>query len=96
MIGRALIVLSFLLAGCAHTAVSVNGGSVQRTSVVTSGAAAAIVIGTAVIGSTTDSGEPSFSEWFWQRPAPAMDPNRTVSEQDCTQPISGSGNLRCR
>lgn len=27
---------------------------------------------------------------------PPMDPSRSVSEQDCTQPIRLEGNLRCR
>lgn len=106
MIRRAFIALSLLLGGCAHTAVSVNSGTAHGTSVVSSGgalhvhasggAAAAIVIGATVIGSTAGGGEPSFSEWFWQPPAPAMDPTRSVSEQDCAKPIAGSGNLRCR
>jgi hypothetical protein len=38
----------------------------------------------------------SISEWFSGPAAPEMDPGRPVSEHDCTKPIQGSGNLRCR
>jgi hypothetical protein len=56
------------------------------------------------VGLTQQASQPSasysdhstFADWFWGRPAPAMDPNRSVSVQDCTKPIETSGNLRCR
>jgi hypothetical protein len=36
-------------------------------------------------------------EGFWARPVPGLDPNRRVSEQDCTRPLDLSlGNLRCK
>jgi hypothetical protein len=38
----------------------------------------------------------TFSDWFWNRPAPVMNPQRQISEQDCTRPVELSGNLRCR
>jgi hypothetical protein len=38
----------------------------------------------------------SLAEWFAGPPAPEMDASRSVSEQDCSQPILGTGNLRCR
>ena len=68
----------------------------------TGGAAAAIVVTGIAVGVAQQASDPqpsdygSFSGWFWGRPAPAMDPTRTVNEQDCTQPIADSGNLRCR
>ena len=69
----------------------------------TGGAAAAIVVTGIAVGVAQQASDPqpasgyqSFSSWFWSRPAPAMDPTRTVSEQDCTKPIADSGNLRCR
>lgn len=102
---RALIAISLLLAGCAHTAASVNtvssGAGLQVHA--TGSAAAAIVVTGIAVGVAQQAGDPqpaysyrSFPGWFWGRPAPAMDPNRTVSEQDCTKPITESGNLRCR
>jgi len=34
---------------------------------------------------------------FWARPVPELDPNRKVSEQDCSKPLDLSlGNIRCR
>jgi hypothetical protein len=43
---------------------------------------------------------PSFagpSGWFWARPVPELDPDRKVSEQDCTKPLDLSqGNIRCK
>ena len=118
IIPRAPIVISLLLAGCAHSAVSVNTGVGARpapsgSTIVSSGAglqvqatggaAAAIVVTGIAVGVAQQASDPrpasgyqSFSGWFWGRPTPAMDPTRTVSEQDCTQPIADSGNLRCR
>ncbi len=70
------------------------------------GAAAALAAGVVIAGTVHDVNNPppprheSFSEWFWGRPAQEMDPDRTVSEQDCTKPITPegetSGNLKCR
>ena len=39
---------------------------------------------------------PSVANWIWSRPVPTMNPERQISEQDCTKPIELSGNLRCR
>ncbi len=32
----------------------------------------------------------------YSRPAPAMDENRQVNDQDCRQPVENAANLRCR
>jgi hypothetical protein len=98
-----------LLVGCAHTDLSVNNGSSVRTSsaalqVNASGGVAVAIVAAGVAAATvSDLRDPqpmpryqSFSDWLWGRPAPAMDPERTVAEQDCTKPIETSGNLRCR
>ena len=94
-----------LVIGCAHSDISLNAGTslappppAPGTSVVSSGVglqvnasggvAAALAAGVVIAV--------SFSNWFSSRPAPEMDPGRTVNEQDCTKPIQGSGNLRCR
>ena len=39
---------------------------------------------------------PSLADWIWSRPAPAMNPERQIIEQDCTKPIELTGNLRCQ
>ena len=83
------------------TSIASSGAGVQVNA--SGGLAAAIVAGVVIAGTAHDLNNPppppryeSFSDWFWGRPAPTMDPERTVSEQDCTKPIAGSGNLRCR
>ena len=83
------------------TSVVSSGAGVQVNA--SGGLAAAIVAGVVIAGTAHDLNNPppppryeSFSDWFWGRPTPAMDPDRTVSEQDCTKPIAGSGNLKCR
>ena len=88
--------LPAVLAACAHTDVSLNAR-------MSGGLAAAIVAGVVIAGTARDLNNPppppryeSFSDWFWGRPAPTMDPDRAVSDQDCTKPIATSGNLRCR
>ena len=119
MLRRTLIPLALLLAGCAHTAVSVNTGALAGpapspgATVVSGGAglqvsasgraAAVVVLGGIVAGVAARANDPQPAydygrpfEGFWGRRAPAMDPTRRVSEQDCTKPIEGSGNLRCR
>lgn len=45
------------------------------------------ILGGLLIATAVD-GEP--------RPAPEMNPDRSINEQDCTKPIELSGNLRCR
>lgn len=69
-----------------------------------SGRAATAIVAAGVVAATVqDLRDPepmpryrSLSDWFWGRPAPQMDPTRTVNEQDCTKPIEGAGNLKCR
>ncbi len=116
---RTAVAFLALLAGCAHTSVSVNSGTppasppASGTHIVSGGAglqvnassgvAAAIVAAGVVAAAAQDLREPepqpryqSLSDRFWGRPAPEMDPTRKVNEQDCTKPIEGPGNLRCR
>ena len=38
----------------------------------------------------------AFSDWFRGTPRAALDPQRTVQEQDCSKPVELSGNLKCR
>jgi hypothetical protein len=38
----------------------------------------------------------SIAEWFSGPAVPEMDPSRSISVQDCSRPVAGSGNLKCR
>lgn len=93
--------LLILCGACTHVQYgsSVNGASVQ----VTGGNALGVVLlgGMLATAAAEDFREPqptylTFSDWYWNRPVPVMNPQRQISEQDCTKPIELSGNLRCR
>ena len=87
------LVLLLLVPGCAHHEVALNtGASVVSTRAnvqvdASGGVAAALVAAGLVAATVHDLKAPR---------APEMDPTRSVNEQDCSQPIAGSGNLRCR
>ncbi len=91
---RALIALVLLaLAGCANYRVSgssataaASGGVVYGT---TTSASAGLFFAM-MFGAMVASPETSVEA------TPAMSPTRTVNEQDCTQPVSFTGNLKCR
>src|SRR5919201_1624940 len=100
MRGSALALL-MLCTACTHVQYrsNVNGARVQ----VNTGNALGVVLlgGMLTAAAVEDFREPqpiyaTFSDWFWNRPAPPLAPDRAVSEQDCTKPIDLSGNLRCR
>jgi len=112
MKARALVICTFLLLGaCSHVQlaarsdsgapVSSGGASVQ---VQASNTLAALVLaGMLIAGAAEDARNPQpfpslsvFSDWMTPRPAPAMQPDRVISEQDCTRPIALGDNLRCR
>jgi len=96
-----------VLAGCVHSQISANTNTsvpvraVPPGTTVTSGAvglqaqgggaAAAAVIITGIAISAAASGAA-----IGTSATPALHPDRKVSEQDCTKPVEGSGNLRCR
>ena len=95
--------LALLLAGCSgHSNVQFasgttpsggvsTGGSVQAQSQSTLGVLIAIGVLMGVSYASDRQLSPSAI------PAPAMDGNRSVNEQDCTKPIvDWSANLRCR
>ncbi len=93
--------LLILCAACTHVQYgsSVNGASVQ----VNSGNALGVVLlgGMLTAAAVEDLREPptrypSLADWIWSRPAPAMNPERQIIEQDCTKPIELTGNLRCQ
>lgn len=81
------------------TAVSTSSGALQ---VQGSRPLAVVILGGLLIATAVDS-EPwpspsfaTFSDWMGTRPPPQMNPDRAISEQDCTKPIELSENLRCR
>jgi hypothetical protein len=104
------VFVAVVLGGCAHTDVALDssgtarvrsGGSVQVNA--SGGAAAVLAAGLIIAAAASEPGDgdtwPRFrsvAEWFSGPPAPQMDSRRSVSEQDCTRPITGSGNLKCR
>jgi hypothetical protein len=97
---RAFAILVLVLAsGCANYRVSGTSpvpvampaptGGFYLTTTTTSGAV--FLFGAMMIGAL--AGEQDLS----RLPPPQMAPDRQVSEQDCTRPVSSSGgNLRCR
>jgi len=70
---------------------SVSGGSFELRGPMTSFAVVLFGLNlVALVAHGADSGQPLLE-------APALEPSRTVSEQDCTRPIAETGgNLRCR
>jgi hypothetical protein len=106
---RLLLVL--LLAGCSHVNIdaSSNTSSGSATGVqaglhVESRSLAVLVIaGMFLAAAVEDAREPrpspsfsTFSDWFRATPKAELDPERRVSEQDCSRPVELSGNLKCR
>lgn len=69
---------------------AVSGGSFELRGPMTSFAVVLVGLNlVALVAHGADAGQPLA--------APALDPGRSVSEQDCTRPIAESGgNLRCR
>ena len=89
----------------APASATVSGGTV--TVVSSSGAAA--LAGALAFAALMDAGDPGYNDmrpapsftapygWFWARPVPELDPDRKISEQDCTKPLDLSqGNIRCK
>lgn len=101
-IGLALLVLA---SGCTHVhyGANTNGARVQ---VNTGNVLGAVLLGGMLTASAVEDfrepamypsiSYPSLAEWVWTPPPPAMSPDRSVAEQDCTKPIELSGNLRCK
>jgi hypothetical protein len=70
--------------------------------------AALVVAGMFLAAAVEDAREPrpasssyfpsfsTFSDWFRGAPRAELDPERRVSEQDCSRPVELSGNLKCR
>jgi hypothetical protein len=110
-IALALSVVALGACAHADVAVDSRSASTSGSTVTTSGVGlhvsgnavtALIAAGVIVAGTLSERDDPpparyrSLSEWFSGPAAPAMDPERKVSEQDCTTPPIGGGNLRCK
>jgi len=72
---------------------------------VQSNALAAVILSGMFLAAAADNGSqdrafPSFSvfsDWLRPTPPPQLDPDRRISEQDCSRPLDHSlGNIRCK
>jgi hypothetical protein len=83
--------------------------SAGTVAIVSTGSGAAAVAGALAFAALMDAdyrgsmemrSSPSFSGpygAFWARPVPELDPDRKISEQDCSKPLDFSlGNIRCK
>jgi hypothetical protein len=88
------LVVTSLLAGCAHTSVGLNSsGSAAAGTSSTSAQIAASGSGNAAIVLFALAAVAFYST----QPAPELDGSRRVNEQDCSKPIQNwSANLKCR
>jgi hypothetical protein len=105
----ALCLMLLVLGACSHVQVDARSGARtvnSNASVHVHGGNSLAAVGLAamlIAGAAEDVRSPQpfpslsvFSDWMNPRAAPAMQPDRAVSEQDCTKPIQLSDNLRCR
>jgi hypothetical protein len=83
-----------------------SGSSGASVRVVSSSGGAAVA-GVLLYGALLSAQDPRFAsslssstyayDGFWARPVPELDPDRRVSEQDCSRPLDLSlGNIRCK
>jgi|SRR6185503_1122582 len=104
---------ALLLAGCSHVSIDASSNTLPATTpgaqanvgVRSTGSVAAVVIaGMFIAAALEDAREPrpfpsfsEFSDWFRGAPKAELDPDRKVSEQDCSRPLDYSlGNIRCK
>ena len=92
-----------------NAAVPSSSSSSTATVHVVSSNGAAAVAGALAFAALVDAANPDYMDarpspsfsgpngWFWARPVPELDPDRRISEQDCTKPLDLSqGNIRCK
>jgi hypothetical protein len=92
------IVLLLLLAGCSHTHVDIGAASTQGgvSAHIEGGRALAVLVGLSILAAGVYEAERT-SGFTDTRYVPELEPNRRVSEQDCTRPLDYSlGNIRCK
>jgi hypothetical protein len=97
---KGLIALLALLAGCSNSAWQLSAGTPHVHSNVqvhaNSSLAAALGLSVLAAGAYEASRSGLFFANDTSRP-PEMDPNRKISEQDCSKPLDYSlGNIRCK
>jgi hypothetical protein len=103
------IAILLVVAGCGHANVNARSdaravNSNASVQVHAGNSFAALVLaGMLIAGAVEDIRNPQpfpslsvFSDWMNPSPAPAMQPDRAISDQDCTKPIELGDNLRCR
>jgi hypothetical protein len=91
----AILALVLALQGCgANYAVRASSSTVTATTS-SSGAYVATTGGGGFLFLAVMLGVMSTEESS-QQAVPQMSPTRTINEQDCTRPVSFTGNLRCR
>ena len=88
-----------LLSGCSHSAVVVgNARPVTPSSGIyvnaAGGVGAAVIVGMAAVAAAEELSNPQPIPGFSM--VPPMEAGREVVEQDCTQPVDLTANLRCR
>jgi hypothetical protein len=104
--------LLLLLAGCSHASLnaSTNTSSGAATGaqaglhVESRSLAALVIAGMFLAAAAEDARDPrpfpdfsTFTDWFRGAPTAELDPERQISEQDCTRPVDHSlGNIRCK
>ena len=106
---RFLLVL--LLAGCSHVSINASSDTSSSTvtggrasvHVESRSLAALVIAGMFLALAVEEAREPrpvpsfsTFADWFRGTPSAELDPERRVSEQDCTRPVEPGGNLKCR
>src|SRR4051812_31162907 len=107
-----LALAALLLSGCSHVTIDASSNTSSGTATgaqaglhVDSRSLAALVIAGMFLAAAAEEAQdprpfPSFStfsDWFSGTPKVELDPERKISEQDCTRPVDYSlGNIRCK
>ena len=89
-----ILALALAVAGCASYRISGSSGTAVAAG--SSGAHVATTSASAGLFFALMFGAMASSTDTNIEPTPAMSPGRTINEQDCTQPVSFTGNLKCR
>ena len=97
------------IVGASFNSTAAAPASAGTVTVVSTGSGAAAVVGALAFAALMDAdyrrsmemrSSPSFGGpygAFWARPVPELDPDRKISEQDCSKPLDLSqGNIRCK
>jgi hypothetical protein len=107
-----LAVVALLLSGCSHVTIDASSNTSSGTATSTRtdlhvesrSRAALVIAGMFLAAAAEEAQDPrpfpdfsTFSDWFRGTPKAELDPQRKISEQDCTRPVDYSlGNIRCK